>query len=153
FVFLLLGFVNARETTRYFQWLAAAAILFQVLLCWGAFHDLCARIWSGFDTLDPTRTIMLFVVAASVLAAAGLDRLTALNSRRLLRSLVCAIVLLSLTVGALWLAPRVMDIPTMIRNAGVSNETYSAAFFQDAGQQILQGFGDSAAILMLPIGI
>lgn len=147
------GFVTARRPVSFFRWLSAGVLAFQILLCWTAFHDLCVKLWPGFDTLDHTRTIMLYVLGISVLAAEGTERLSALSAKYLFRISAAAAVLLIFLTIALWMFPRAVDLSNRVNEASFSSNVYSQQFFQDAGPKIEQGFRDSAGILIFPVCI
>lgn len=147
------GFFTARRPVSFFRWLSAGVLAFQILLCWTAFHNFCVNLWPGFDTLDHTRTIMLYVIGVSVLAAEGTERLNRSTAKSLFRGSAAAAVLLMLLTLTLWMIPRVTSLSTRVNHASFTSSVYSQQFFQDAGPKIEQGFRDSAAILIFPLCI
>jgi preprotein translocase subunit SecG len=155
FFFMVLGFGAREKTIRFHKWMVAGVLAFQVLLCWKPFHDFCLKLWAGFDTLDHTRTIILYVFSGSVLAAFGLDRI--LESRRwaqiLQRTLAIAIALFVILVIALHAAPAALKINQHISNLASLNadSRFAPAFFTDAAHKISEGFHRSAEILYPPI--
>jgi hypothetical protein len=112
-------------------------------------------VWPGFDTLDHTRTIALYVLSASVLAAAGLDRISEMPGR--LRNILyfcigiaAALILVTVLLHA---APLILDVPAHIKNQAEThtNPNFSSQFFADAGNKIEASFSSTAAILYLPV--
>lgn len=153
FFLMLIGFWNARGPARFFGWLAAVVILFQVLLCWELFHDLCTKLWSGFDTLDHTRTIVLYVLAASILAAQGMEFLSGQQGTSIRRLIAFAAAGCLALIAILHAIPLISNIPALVQQSSTASETFSAAFYQDAGTKIAMGFHQSAQILYAPLTI
>ena len=128
---------------------------FQILLCLKSFHVLCLKLWPGFDTLDHTRTIALYIFSASVLAAAGLDHISELHNRMkwLGHVLAAGIIILLLIIIGLHTTPALLGVAEHIQQlAGTNtNPDFAKEFFLDAAQKITAGFHQSAEILYAPL--
>lgn len=155
FCFMILGFLVPGSVYRFHRWMIFLILSFQVLLCFKAFHVLCLKLWPGFDTLDHTRTIALYIFSASVLAAAGLDHISELRTRMkwLGRVLAAGIIVLLLLVMGLHIAPALLGVAERIQQlAGTNtNPDFAKEFFLDAAQKITTGFHQSAEILYAPL--
>ncbi len=153
FFLMIAGWITAARPISYFRWLSLGVIAFQVLLCWQPFHNFCTRLWSGFDTLDHTRTIILYSFSACILAAQGMEYLDGWKLRRrlVLWSLYVWLFVLVLTFPAThMLAHRLEYTQGLIHNSE-QTEWMTPDFYIDAAPQIENGIRESAGILIPPI--
>lgn len=153
FFLMIATLFKAPRPISYFRWLAIGVIVFQVLLCWPAFHDFCTRIWSGFDTLDHTRTIVLYSFAACILAAYALENLDQLKSKR--RFIMTGLylwlfILIFGFVATHFFANSIGYTQKLIHNSE-QTEWVTPEFYIDAEPQIDHGIRQSASILIPPI--
>jgi hypothetical protein len=151
FLLMLIGMLQARSSFSFYRVLALSVIAFQILLCWQPFHDLCAKVWPGFDTLDHTRTIVLYAFAASILAALGLDSLESWREKtRLLTILPAATI--ALLAASIFLLGFFANHPVFnqLVHFEAGSPKYSPDFFRDAAPKIQQGIRDSRTILFAP---
>jgi Bacterial membrane protein YfhO len=155
FLFMLIGFGSHKPSMQFHKWMSAGVLLFQILLCIKQIHNICLHVWPGFDTLDHTRTIALYVLSASVLAAAGLDRISEMPGRlrNILYSCVGIAAALILVAVLLHAAPSILNVSGHIKNQAATNTNpnFSRQFFADAGNKIEASFSSTAAILYLPV--
>lgn len=153
FFLMIIGLLNAPRPISYFRWLAIGVIAFQVLLCWPAFHDFCTRIWSGFDTLDHTRTIVLYSFSACILAAYSLENLDLLKSKRrfIMSSLYIWLFILILGFVATHFFANSLGYTQKLIHNSEQTEWVMPDFYIDAEPQISQGIHQSASILIPPI--
>ncbi len=153
FFLMIAALFKAPRPISYFRWLALGVIAFQVLLCWPSFHDFCTRIWSGFDTLDHTRTIVLYSFAACVLAAYALENLDQLKSKRRLIMRGLYLWMFMLIFGFLithFFANSLSYTQKLIHNSEQTGWVTSE-FYINAEPQIDRGIRQSANILIPPI--
>ncbi len=153
FFLMIAALFKAPRPISYFRWLAIGVIAFQVLLCWPAFHDFCTRIWSGFDTLDHTRTIVLYSFSACILAAYALENLDQLKSRRRLIMRGLYLWMSILIFGFLlthFFANSLGYTQKLIHNSE-QTKWVTPEFYIDAEPQINHGIRQSANILIPPI--
>lgn len=153
FFLMIIGLLKAPRPISYFRWLAIGVIAFQVLLCWPAFHDFCTRIWSGFDTLDHTRTIVLYSFSACILAAYTLENLDFLKSKRrfIMSSLYIWLFILILGLVATHFFANSLGYTQKLIHNSEQTEWVTPDFYIDAEPQISQGIHQSASILIPPI--
>jgi Bacterial membrane protein YfhO len=155
FFFMWIGF-RYRDTPLLFHKCLIAAILsFQVLLCLKPVHHFFLRLWAGFDTLDHIRTIALYALSASVLAAVGLDHLSEIRSRLPIyyRCLLAGVIVLFCVILFLHTAPRFLPVEKQIELFAQNNTNpeFGQQFFLDATKKIEVGFSQSASILYAPV--
>lgn len=144
-------------TIRFWATLAFGTLLFLVALGLGPFHQVFSRIWSGFDSLDHTRDIYVFVVAACILSAFGMDRLL---ERKVPRSFlrlvqlatVCVLAVLVSGVVALQFQKRIVQSGLESQNVQ-GDSVYSESFLREGIQRIPVMMDQSLPILIPPLGL
>lgn len=155
FLLSLAGMFRCSGPFRFHRLVACGILLFQVLLSLDWIHNLLQWILPGLDSLDQTRSIILYIASASVLAGSGMDRLP--EFRQILPTLKkmfgLLIGLLSLVVVTLYVLPKVVDVPDRVstRWAPSLESTYTQNFFLEAGPAVSRGFTESARILYFPL--
>ncbi|PWT87872.1 MAG: hypothetical protein C5B54_11600 [Acidobacteria bacterium] len=150
FVFMLGGMFISRGFFRYHSALTATVILFLSLLNLRLLHHLLVSLVPAFDSLDQTRCITLYTFSASILAANGMEHLGIYLSK-LRKILPAATLLLLLAILLCWIFPHVVSVQDGVLSQSGTQTGFSKAFYQDAAQTIANSFGNSAAILYVPL--